>query len=63
MCFSTEEIGDVKLVQRYYRLDHKYVYAEPEKEYHKYFNNGFSHDDSWVITEECPDQLTLAKWG
>lgn len=63
MCFSTEEFGDVNLIERYYRVDHKYVYAEPENEYNRYFNNGFAHNDSLIITEEDPKSLTPAMWG
>ncbi|RRQ50669.1 SOS response-associated peptidase [Maribacter algicola] len=63
MCFSTEEFGDVKLVETYYRLDHNYVYAEPENEYKRYFNNGFVHNRSWIITQENPSILTDALWG
>lgn len=63
MCFSTEEFGDVKLVETYYRLDHNHVYAEPENEYNRYFNNGFAHNRSWIITEENPNILTNALWG
>ena len=63
MCFSTVEFGDTVLVERYYRVDHKYVYFEPEDEYNRYYNNGFAHNDSLIITEESPNQLSLAKWG
>lgn len=63
MCFSTEEFGDVKLVENYYRLDHKYVYAEPENEFTRFFNNGFAHHKSLIITEDEPKGLSLGLWG
>lgn len=63
MCFSTQEFGDPVIVERYYRLDHTYVYAEPEDEYNRYFNNGFAHHNSLIITEDMPSKLVWAKWG
>ncbi|UWX55481.1 SOS response-associated peptidase [Maribacter litopenaei] len=63
MCFSTQEFGDPIIVERYYRVDHKYVYTEPEEEYKRYFNNGFAHHNSLIITEENPRKLIWATWG
>ena len=63
MCFITDDIGDPVRIERYYRVDHNYAYLNPEEEYNYYFNNGFAHNDSFLITEENPRQLIKGKWG